>query len=378
MHESKFFAWKASFCGRADIKVLPANVIQHFQENAKLNIEVLERYQSQPEISLPTGRYVQRLLTDSRLQLGREEIALHRTSLKKVEDVFGVDGHILAAIWGIETQYGRVRGEIPTLDALSTLSSNGGKRQGFWQHELIAALQIIATILKRPKELMGSWAGAMGHTQFMPTSYLSDATTLTGDGEADIWGSNPTDSLASAANFLARRGWQSRLPWGDLALLPNSFDYTLSGNWNTWSAAHWRETGVTLGSRRSFKNWGKCSLIIPDGHRGPAFLVTANFRVLLKYNLSISYALAVGLLANALQDRNFEIPNWPENGVSLSRDDICLMQQLLVQRGLDTQGVDGLAGPATLRAVQSTQAEMGDIADGLPSQEFLQKLQNLS
>lgn len=375
MPATEFLSWKQGFCQHTRVKNLPLDVIQHFLDIVKTNETVLKSRHSQTEIDLPAGRYVQRLLTDSRIEAGRIAMARHLISLQRAEEKFGVDTHILVAIWGIETRFGNVMGEISTLDALSTLAAVGSDlRQKFWQNELIAALQMISSDHCPPAKLVGSWAGAMGHTQFMPSSYLSDAVSLIGEGSADIWGDDPADSLASTANFLRRRGWQSKLPWGDIAVLPDRFDYLLSGHWNSLSASRWKEIGVTLRNGRSFKDWGECSLISPGGHRGMAFLVTRNFFVLLRYNTAIPYAVAVGLLSNELKGKRSDMLDWPNAEKKLSQNNIRNLQQMLVQRGFNTNGIDGLLGPATHRAVQRVQAEMGEIPDGLPSQKFLDML----
>lgn len=375
MMETEFLSWKQRFCEHARVKNQPPDVIQYFLNTAKVNEIVLESCHSQAEIDLPVGRYVQRLLTDSRIESGRAAMARHFTSLQRAEEKFGVDTYILAAIWGIETRFGNVMGEIPTLAALSTLAAVGSdSRQKFWQNELIAALQMISSDYCPPAKLVGSWAGAMGHTQFMPSSYLSDAVSLRGEGNADVWGDDPADSLASTANFLRRRGWQSDLPWGDIAVLPDRFDYRLSGHWNSSSASQWKEIGVKVRNGRSFKDWGECSLISPSGHCGLAFLVTRNFFVLLRYNAAIPYAVAVGLLSNELQGERSDMLGWPDAEKKLSQNDIRHLQQMLVQRGFNTNGIDGLLGPATHRAVQEVQAAMGEIPDGLPSRPFLDVL----
>ena len=368
----KFSLWLEGFCGRASAHDLPQETIQRFRSSVRFTGEVLERSRSQPEFTLAAGGYVERLVTDERAARGEAAMSRSAEALETAEARFGVDSCILAAIWGIESDFGRTMGDYPTLDALATLAS-GGRRTDFWESELISALRIIASGAAVPGRLKGSWAGAMGHTQFMPSSYLSDSVSLTSDGSPDIWGSDPSDALASTANFLVRRGWRTECPWGGAANLPEDFDFMLSGLWNKAQTARWNEAGVRLRSGKPFSEWGECSLILPEGHQGPGFLVTENFRSLLRYNASVSYALSAGLLADQFSGEAGSAMVWP--GISpLPPDEIRELQSRLVELGHDTGGIDGLAGPATYRSVQRLQSESGEVPDGFPGRKLLERL----
>ncbi len=369
---SGFSEWLDDFCCRASAENLPESTVRRFRASVRISGTALERSRDQPEFNLSAGAYVQRLITDTRIKRGREAVSRSAAALKAAETRFGVEACILAAIWGLETDFGRTMGDIPVLDALATLAA-GGERPEFWECELISALRIVASGAAGSGQLKGSWAGAMGHTQFMPSSYLSDSVSLSNRDRADIWGDDPSDALASTANFLIRRGWQPGLPWGGQAVLPEDFDFTLSGHWNRAPAARWRKGGVRLSSGESFHGWGECSLILPAGCRGPGFLVSRNFSALMRYNPSISYALAAGLLAGELRGGPHVRMYWPETS-PLSRSETRELQTLLARLGHDTGGIDGLAGPSTLRSVQKHQSATGEVPDGLPNRNLLERL----
>ncbi|MCY3877565.1 MAG: lytic murein transglycosylase [Rhodobacteraceae bacterium] len=359
MMNSGFDAWLAGFCERAKAAGIDADVIQDFRSRAAPIREVIERADSQPEFTLSAAAYVGRLVTEERVAAGKSATALQRATLSKSP----VEAEIITAIWGVESDFGRKRGEFPTLNTLASLAWYD-RRAEFWESELFAALRIIQSGAVDADRLVGSWAGAMGHTQFLPSTFLSDAAG------ADLWSDDPVDALLSTARFLNRRGWKTRLPWGSEAILPKDFDYRLSGHWQQRSAEFWNSIGLALPHAEDFSAWQQCSLYLPTGHRGPAFLITANFRVLLHYNRSPAYALAVGLLADRL--RGGEAPiSWPQPEPVLSPTEIRELQRYLVRLGYDTGGVDGIAGAATLRSIQLAQADLGGIPDGFPDRSLL-------
>ncbi len=372
LFESAYCSWRDQFVQRAGEEGVPAEWLDHFRNSVQPNPAVLKDSNAQPEMTLSAGSYIQKLVTERRIRDGRQAATDHADRFQGIRDKFGIEAEILAAIWGIESNFGQLMGDYLVLDSLATLAFDG-QRSNFWEHELISALQIAVSGAAAPDRLVGSWAGAMGHTQFMPSTYLSDSLRLSGQGHADIWGGDPSDALASTANFLIRRGWQPELPWGDGVRLPKAFDFSLSGRWNQFTAACWHDAGVQLCGQDDYSDWGLCALILPEGHRGPGFLVTKNFDILLQYNASAAYALAVGLLAKNIREHEAMNFNWTQTA-PLSQDCIRELQTLLVRRGFDTGGIDGIAGSATLRSVQQWQLRRGEPPDGLPSHRILESL----
>lgn len=373
-NNKQFSHWLNEFCRRAALENIPNEIIQRFYRSIKLNSDVIEKSRKQPEFDLSAQEYISKLVSSDRVAHGKDAISLHPNMFNTLNARFGVDKFILTAIWGIESNYGKRMGEYSTIDSLATLAFSGSRRE-FWEKELIAALQIYASGDAPSNHYFGSWAGAMGHTQFMPSSYLSDGISLNGTRCGDIWGCDPSDALASTANYLLRRDWDIRLPWGSVALLPKNFDYSLSGYWNLAPSSTWEKAQLKLIDGVNFTDWGESSLILPSGHMGPAFLVTRNFAVLMKYNVSILYALAAGLLATAIQTNNPHKLNWP-NIAPLQRVQIQEMQRLLVQLGHNTGGIDGISGAQTLQSVQNQQLAMGEIPDGFPDLNFIEKLKH--
>jgi membrane-bound lytic murein transglycosylase B len=337
---------------------------------------VLERANYQPEHEFAIGDYLARLASDARIQTGRELLEKHAGVFQAIEAAYGVDRHLLAAIWGIESNFGAGMGEHGVLRALGMLAWKGERRAAFGRQQLIAALRIIERGDIEPSRMLGSWAGAMGHTQFIPTTYSQHAVDFDKDGRRDIWGTIP-DALASTANYLKVSGWRSGLPWGVEALLPDRFDYNLID----------RELLITEWSRHAIKPahadadpWGKADgsttarLVVPAGVNGPAFLVTNNFRAILKYNNATSYALAVGHLADRLAGGGEFVRPWPADDRSLRRREREELQGLLQAKGFYKGEVDGLFGDQTKAALTAWQRQMGVAADGFASDRMLRLL----
>lgn len=369
----RFKLWQAGFCQRALSENISNEVITQFRTAVSINKEIKERSQTQPEFNLTTSQYMERILTDKRIKIGIKTNRQFANLFNELQSKYQVDVNILTAIWGIETNFGKNRGHFSVIDALATLATTD-KRIDFWERELVAALHIIATGRCHLQQLKGSWAGAMGHTQFMPSSYLTYAVSFRGDTHSNIWCENPADALASTANFLLQHGWNPSIPWGGEVQLPPNFDYKQTGRWNKFPPSVWKRSSVHLNNKREYTDWGQCSLLLPTGHTGPAFLITSNFDVLLRYNASTSYALAIGLLANAINNKSCNLIYWP-NIPPLSSNAIITMQQQLVELGYETGGIDGIAGSSTLRSIQQHQIELGLVPDGLPSPQFLEQLQ---
>ncbi len=273
----------------------------------------------------------------------------------------------------MESNYGSNVGDIPTIDALATLGFEG-RREEWARSQLLAALKILQNGDIARAQMIGSWAGAMGQTQFLPSNFLAYAVDADGDGRRDIWGSVP-DVMASTANFLARSGWQAGQPWALEVRLPQGFDYARADAEVRQSASQWAGEGVQTMDGTPLPALEGASLLLPAGARGPAFLTGANFRTILRYNNSTSYALGVGLLAQKLIGGAGVQAAWPRDLAALSSSQVRAMQTALNARGFDTGTPDGTMGPATRRGVRAFQGSLGLPADGYPTLELLQRLQ---
>jgi len=283
-----------------------------------------------------------------------------------------VPPEIVVAIWGMESNYGSNFGNTPTLSALATLGFDG-RRESWARGELMAALKIIEAGDIDRGHMIGSWAGAMGQTQFMPSAFMSYAVDGDGDGRRDIWGSMP-DVIASTANFLARSGWQPGQAWGAEVRLPQGFDYVRADASVRQSTAQWQAEGVASVDGQALPPLADASILLPAGARGPAFLTGPNFRTILRYNNSTNYALAVGLLAQRLSGAAGVQAAWPRDVQPLSRSQVRELQEGLNAGGFDAGTPDGVMGPATRSAVRRFQQKLGLPADGYPSVELLERL----
>jgi membrane-bound lytic murein transglycosylase B len=281
---------------------------------------VLELAQDQPEFKTPIGDYFAKRVTPERIAAGRDMAQSHAATLERIERRYGVDREILLAIWGMESNYGSHKGEMSVIRSLATLAYVG-KRRNFGRSQLVAALKILQRGDISAAGFTGSWAGAMGHTQFIPTTYNAYAVDWTGDGRRDIWNSIE-DALASTANYLAHSGWQRGLKWGYEVELPARFDRRLIGEQARRSIAAWSRLGVRPAAGRGFGAGDASAYVVqPAGTGGPAFLVTRNFNAILKYNAAVSYALAVGHLGDRIGGGRELIASWPEDQRTLGRID---------------------------------------------------------
>jgi len=336
--------------------------------------EITRLASSQPEYVKPIWAYLDHLITPNRLTLGRENLNAYRPYLDKLEAQYGVPVGILVAIWGVETNYGSNKGSFHVLQALATLGYEG-RRAKFGRQQLLAALQILQSGDVTINNFYGSWAGAMGHTQFIPTTYLAYAADGTGDGKRDVW-TSPQDALASTANYLKVSGWQRAMPWGFEVVLPENFDYGVAGLDQRASAARWRERQVRAarGTKTLADSLGEMSLFLPSGHRGPAFLVTQNFRALLRYNTAPAYALAVGRLSERFGGTVPLVGDWPIGDRPLKPPEIFTLQRFLRKAGYLVGDIDGVAGRKTISAIRDYQRAAGLIADGYPTPGLLTHL----
>jgi len=327
---------------------------------------------SQPEFVQTFPAYLEARVTASRVERGRELLARHGPFLEGLLRRYGVPPRYLVAFWGLETNYGGYLGKVPTLDSLATLACDQ-RRSEFFAGEFVNALQLVEREELAVDQLVGSWAGAVGHTQFMPSSYLRYAVDGDGDGRIDLWQSEE-DALASGANFLRSLGWEPGLRWGREVQLPEGFAYEMAGLGKARSLAAWAEAGVARSDGAALPPLPlEASLLLPAGHRGPAFLVYGNFRVVMRWNASQSYALAVGLLADRLAGAP---PLRLPAGLAepLRKADIVSAQQALNALGLEAGTADGIIGSRTRAALRAFQLDAGLPADGYPDPETLDAL----
>ncbi|HZA00994.1 MAG TPA: lytic murein transglycosylase [Hyphomicrobiaceae bacterium] len=331
---------------------------------------------AQPEHLKTPRDYLETIVSEARIEAGRAQIAPLGDTLRAIENAYGVDRHVLIALWGVETNYGSAMGDHGVVRSLSTLAVEDGRRATFWRNELLAALRILDRGDINPERMTGSWAGAMGHTQFMPSTYMAHAVDFDGDGRRNIWGSAP-DALASAASYLRASGWRRSEPWGLEVTLPQGFDYTLSAPDRSQPPAAWERLGVGPPSGAKWpKSQSELQLVLPAGARGPAFLVTPNFRALLSYNPALTYALTVGHLADRIAGGAPIVGPWPVDEVPLGRSEREELQRRLVQRGFDTGGVDGIIGDRTRGAIRTYQRDRQLPEDGHPSFNLLERLRH--
>lgn len=329
--------------------------------------QVITRDRNQTEVVLTPGAYLARVVSEARIEAGRAALVERRELLARIGAAYGVPPEVLVAIWGIESSYGTNRGHCPVIAALVTLAHDG-RRAALFERELLAALRVIETGEVAPEAMRGSWAGAMGHTQFMPSSWLAHAVDFDGDGRRDIWGDDPTDALASAAAYLAKHGWRTDQPWGQEVVLPGG--YTHEDDGQALPLADWSNAGVRPVEGRTLSDETEAELFLPAGAAGPAFLRFANFDVLRLYNASDSYVLAVGHLADRIAGRAPIHAIWPE-GRALTRDEWMALQRGLAQAGFDPGTADGIPGPQTRRALRAFQRSIGLAADDHATPDLL-------
>nr|WP_229980871.1 lytic murein transglycosylase [Stenotrophomonas lactitubi] len=341
---------------------------------------VLPLLDAQPEFTTPIWDYLAALVDRQRVDDGRAMLQQHRDLLQRVSAQYGVDPVTIVAVWGVESDYGRVFGKRPLLQSLATLSC-AGRRQPFFRGELLALVKLIDKGDLQAQGLTGSWAGAFGHTQFMPSTYARIAVDGDGDGRRDLVGSIP-DALASTANYLKRAGWRTGEPWGMEVRVPAGFNASQTGRTQRRALADWRALGVTGLDGSALAPAGlpadaRAALLLPAGNKGPALLVFRNYDAIYSYNAAESYALAIATLADRLRGGNGLVTAWPTDDPGLGRDERRQLQTLLLARGHDIGAADGMIGTASRRAIQVEQRRLGWAdADGRAGQRILRALQS--
>jgi lytic murein transglycosylase len=333
-----YAAWVRDFRTRAAAQGISSTTLDAGFRGTGYLPGVVTRDRNQTEFTRTLEDYLAIAASEERVAKGRAAFARHRATLAAVEARYGVSANIVTAIWGLESFYGERRGDVPVISATSTLAFDG-RRGAFFEKQLMAALGILQSGDVKASDMKGSWAGAMGHTQFIPTSYQAFAVDFTGDGRRDIWSEDPADSLASTAAYLARNGWSSGVKWG-----------------------------------AEIRNDGPTGAVIQPQPGGPKFAVTANFRVIKRYNNSDSYAIGVGHLADRIAGGGPIRASFPPDAFGLTKDDRIALQKRLTARGFDTGGADGVIGANTRRAIAGFQSRIGVPATGDPSTELLRAL----
>ncbi len=339
---------------------------------------VLERLNRQAEFILTTGEYMQRVVNPRRIEAGRELLLDKASMLAEIESRMGVRRETLLAIWGVETNYGTTRGDRDLLRSLATLSCFG-RRQAFFRRELMASLQIVDAGHVPRESFSGSWAGAFGHTQFMPTTFLRMSVDFDGDGHRNLVDS-VADALASTANYLVRNGWQTGRPWGVEVALPEGMVLDADSRKDRRALSDWTELGVTAVTERGRRELAgipggeAAALLRPDDAGGPVLLVFQNFNAVFAYNPSVKYALAINHLADRIAGEGpFETP-WPASDRAVDHESRRELQRLLLDKGHRIGPVDGIIGPKTRAAIRTEQKRLGMTVDGRPSQALIQAL----
>jgi len=370
MTAEDFAACVAEFRTEAANRGIAPSVIETSLAQVELSERVLELDRRQPEFTTTFADYFNRRVTPERVAKGRALLEEHRALLDRVAEDYGVAAPYLVAFWGLETNFGGFFGSMQVLDSLATLGCDP-RRSDFFTTQLMAALQIIGEGSISAEQMEGSWAGAMGHVQFMPTVFIEYAVDYDGDGRRDLWNSLP-DAMASAANFLNEIGWREGYRWGREVLLPENFSYLEAGLKGQRPLSEWAKMGVRASDGSPLPRADvDAALLVPAGHRGPAFLVYHNFKVIMGWNRSEFYGLVVGHLSDRIAGLGRLSQPPPEDAPRLRRLEVIELQKQLNQRGFDAGDADGILGPATRRAISEFQHDQGMVADGFPSRKVL-------
>jgi membrane-bound lytic murein transglycosylase B len=338
------------------------------------DLKIMDLLDAQPEFARALWDYLDLLVNEPRIQKGRELLAKYRSTFDAVEKAYGVDRHIITAIWGVESNYGTAIGDRPVIRSTATLACIG-RRQNYFRDELLSALEILQHGDVQPDHLKGSWAGAFGPTQFMPSAFKRYAVDFDGDGRRDVVDSVP-DVVASTANNLKMDGWMPGEAWGYEVAVPQGFNYLLADRARQTSMREWQGLGVHRANGKPFpRSADRAYLLAPAGARGPSFLMLQNFHVIMKYNPAEAYALAIGYLADRLRGEGPLVQQWPRDERVLTLAERYELQQLLVSRGFDVGGdPDGQLGPKSRVAIMHFQVATGLTPDGFASSTLLDRL----
>ncbi|MEP6018696.1 MAG: lytic murein transglycosylase [Paracoccaceae bacterium] len=371
--DAGFQSWIISFRSRALSAGINDRTFDRAFEGVRYDAKVIERDRNQSEFTKTIWDYLDTAASDARVRNGKNALSKQRDVLEAIEARYGVEKEVVVAVWGLESAYGTFKGDNDVVQSLATLAYDG-RRGRFFESQLIAALKILQAGDVAPRTMTGSWAGAMGHTQFIPTSYLDYAVDFTGDGKRDIWSDDPSDALASTAAYLNRFGWVTGQPWGVEVKLPGNFDYGLASRKISKSPAQWAQLGVLGLNGKAVQNFGSASILLPAGGQGAAFMIFKNFSVIERYNTADAYVIGVGHLSDRIKGGSKIQSDWPRDDRALTFSERKELQQRLTSAGFSTQGVDGKIGPLTIEAVRQYQRSAGLIPDGYPSLRLLTQL----
>ncbi|PKN66015.1 MAG: lytic murein transglycosylase [Deltaproteobacteria bacterium HGW-Deltaproteobacteria-15] len=375
--EQPFLEWLETLRKEARGKGISDATLDAALRDIAPDMRVIELDRRQPEFIQTFWTYLNQRVNDERIRRGQALLAKHRDLLDKIHAEYGVSPRYLVAFWGLETNFGDNLGSFRVIDALATLAYDQ-RRARFFRMQLLDALQIIEEGHISPDAMTGSWAGAMGHMQFIPSTFIGHAVDYTGDGRKDIWSSLP-DSFSSAANFLSNLGWRPVETWGREVRLPPDFDLMLATMSSKKSLAEWSALGVRRTDGLALSEMDmEGSIVLPQGHKGPAFLVCDNFRVIMRWNRSINYAISVGHLADRIAGLPQIASGRDAAHEPLSRGEIEELQQLLNRFGFDAGPADGLPGPRTQAAIRAFQKEQSLPPDGYPEPALLKRLRAMA
>lgn len=369
----------ANLRSQAVARGVSGSTYDRYTQNLNPDYSVIERLNYQPEFSTPIWDYLSGLVDEERVQLGRQKLQQHREVLNRVAATYGVPAETVVAVWGVESNFGDISGKYPLLQALGTLSCEG-RRQSYFRGEFFTTMKLLQRGDVREEQLKGSWAGAFGHTQFMPSTYDELAVDFDGDGRRDLVSSIP-DALASTANFLSKRGWQSGQPWGFEVKIPQGVSVSGEGRRNKKSLSSWINQGVVRADgsalvQGNLSQSSQAGLLAPAGPSGPVFLVFKNFDAIYSYNAAESYALAIAHLSDRLQGKGSFTATWPTDDPGTSRAERREIQQFLLSRGYDIGAVDGLIGDKTRQAIRQEQQRLGLSPTGRAGQQILRAFRN--
>lgn len=350
-----------------------------YTQNLTPDYSVIEKLNYQPEFSTPIWDYLSGLVDEERVQLGQQKLAQHREVLNRVAASYGVPAETVVAVWGVESNFGQISGSYPLLQALGTLSCEG-RRQSFFRGEFFTTMRILQRGDLTEQQMKGSWAGAFGHTQFMPSTYEELAVDFDGDGRRDLV-SSTSDALASTANFLKKRGWQTGMPWGFEVRIPDDMSIAGESRRNKKSLSSWMSRGVVRADgsalvQGNLSSSSAAGLMAPAGANGPVFLVFKNFDAIYSYNAAESYALAIAHLSDRLQGNGGFSKAWPTDDAGTSRAERREIQQFLLNKGYDIGTVDGLIGDKSRQAIRQEQIRLGLSPTGRAGQQILAAFRN--
>ena len=377
--QNSFQSCIANLKNQAISNGVSVSTYDRYTQNLAPDYSVIEKLNYQPEFSTPIWDYLSGLVDDERVAVGQQKLAQHREVLNRVAAAYGVPAETVVAVWGVESNFGDISGKYPLLQALGTLSCEG-RRQSYFRGEFFAAMRILQRGDLTEPQLKGSWAGAFGHTQFMPSTYEELAVDFDGDGRRDLV-SSTTDALASTANFLKKRGWQTGQPWGFEVKNPQAISLSGESRRNKKSLSYWMQNGLVRADgsalvQGNLSSSSQAGLMVPAGENGPLFLVFKNFDAIYAYNAAESYALAIAHLSDRLQGKgNFQTA-WPTDDAGTSRAERREIQNYLLSKGYAIGDADGLVGDKTRQAIQQEQIKLGLSPTGRAGQQILNAFRN--